>query len=176
MIADNFIMGMGARVSVRNNAIKALTIDQMTLLRYSDLIFDFTNTFDLTIYYNQYLNLFNDYTSVDFTKIDGQISIKQLQPQNERTSIILNDVKFSHAINIDVRHLAIHGNIYDPSESTSRRTQINLQSQSLFVNSGAKLRADKIFMYTNGTIDIQEGAEIESTTANRCETLAEGRN
>ena len=69
-------MGMGARVSVRNNAIKALTIDQMTLLRYSDLIFDFTNTFDLTIYYNQYLNLFNDYTSVDFTKINGQISIK----------------------------------------------------------------------------------------------------
>ena len=122
LIADNFIMGMGARVSVRNNAIKALTIDQMTLLRYSDLIFDFTNTFDLTIYYNQYLNLFNDYTSVDFTKVNGQISIKQLQPQNERTSIILNDVKFSYMINIDVRHLAIHGNIYDPSESNSRRT------------------------------------------------------
>jgi len=76
LIADNFIMGMGARVSVRNNAIKALTIDQMTLLRYSELIFDFTNTVDLTIYYNQYLNLFNDYTSVDFTKINGQISIK----------------------------------------------------------------------------------------------------
>ena len=76
LIADNFIMGMGARVSVRNNAIKALTIDQMTLLSYSELIFDFTNTVDLTIYYNQYLNLFNDYTSVDFTKINGQISIK----------------------------------------------------------------------------------------------------
>jgi hypothetical protein len=82
-------------------------------------------------------------------------------------------VKFSYGISIDVRHLAIHGNIYDPSESNSRRTQINLQSQSLFVNSGAKIRADKIFMYTNGPIDIQEGAEIESTKAHQCDTLGE---
>jgi hypothetical protein len=31
-------------------------------------------------------------------------------------------------------------------------------------------------MYTNGTIDIQEGAEIQSSKANQCETLTEGNN
>jgi len=31
-------------------------------------------------------------------------------------------------------------------------------------------------MYTNGTIDIQEGAEIQSSKANQCETLSDSPN
>lgn len=117
MIADNFIMGMGARVKVSNNALTAITIDQMTLLKYSELVFDFTNTYSLTIYYNQFLNLFNDYTIFDLTSIRGKITIKQSKPDNERTSIILNDLKFTKNLNIDVRNLIIHGNIYNPTEN-----------------------------------------------------------
>ena len=168
MIADNFIMGMGARVSVRNSGLKAITIDKMTLLKYSELIFDFTNTYDLTVFYNQYLNLFNDYTSVDFTSITGKLTIKQSQPDNERTSIILNDVKFTNKLLIDVRHLAIHGNIYNPKENLKDKTQISLLSNSLIIKSKAQLRADRIFLYTNGTIDIQQGAQLVSTNPHSC--------
>ena len=171
MPADHLILASGSITNIQSSGISSILFDSLQMFPFSTLIFDFQSVRDLTVKYNKHFVVHDFWTSIDFSRATGEVTLKSfVEDKGQENLVALNDVKFTRILTIDVHHLILGGKIYDPAESATRATSLRFYANQFSITERAEIYADKIFLYSNDTLWIQKDAKVISTKANECTT------
>ena len=165
LAADNMIISGAAHVNIICNAINRLVFDKFHMWPWStEMVIDARGVSDLILNYNEQFTMYSWGTYLDLTNVTGTVFLQNLNNKHDRRElVVLNNVQYSRGIHIDVTTLVLNGKIYDPLESKSRQTVINLFANHLSLNKSAEMQADNMFLYANETLKLHGRSKLTST-------------
>jgi hypothetical protein len=76
MPADHLILASGSVTNIQSSGISSILFDSLQMFPFSSLIFDFTSVRDLTIKYNKHFVVHDFWTSIDFSRATGEVTLQ----------------------------------------------------------------------------------------------------
>lgn len=108
---------------------------------------------------------------IDVTKASLGVRFESIEMDTWYNHVSLGETLFSQSLHIEVSRLYIQNSTYDPNPSDHsdvRRGSITFITNEITIEKDSKVEAGKIFMYANESIEIEDGAIINSLIDNEC--------
>ena len=107
----------------------------------------------LTVKYRKHF-VVHPTTVIDFTDITKKVEFVSTSEDTLYNIVNLGTVQFTKFFKIAVSQLTLNGNIYDPNDSLERETTLAFYADSVDIQNGANIWADKILIYSNKSLSI----------------------